>query len=113
MPDLYEQYAEFCESTAIYPDAGERNSLEGMYLALGLAGEAGEVGNNLKKYYRDSMMTKEKWEASQKELGDVLWYLTNLCTYFDTSIPELMVENMRKLQDRQERGVLGGSGDNR
>ena len=109
MPDLYEQYAEFCQSTAIYPDAGTGNVNELMYLALGL-GEAGEVQGKVKKWYRDGKFDPE---AVQKEMGDILWYLTNMCTALNTSLPEIMVTNMRKLQSRKERGVLGGSGDER
>lgn len=111
--DLYEEYAEFCRGTAIYPDAHNFNPQEAMYLGLGLAGEAGEVANNIKKLYRDGFESDLGFVKNKKELGDVLWYFTRLCDFYKTSIPELMVANMRKLQDRKERGVLGGSGDER
>lgn len=108
--DLYEEYAEFCRGTAIYPDALTGNLAEMKYLALGLNDEAGEFAGKIKKWYRDGKFDNA---ATVKEAGDVLWYLTRACDGLGTSIPELMVANMRKLQDRQERGVLGGSGDER
>ena len=45
------------------------------------------------------------------ELGDVLWYLTQICTELDLSLEEVAAENIEKLFDRLERGVIGGEGD--
>lgn len=49
----------------------------------------------------------------RKELGDVLWYVAVLCDYFQTDLDSVAGLNLRKLQDRKDRGVLGGSGDDR
>ena len=48
-----------------------------------------------------------------KELGDVLWYVAQIATELDTDLETVARENLMKLEDRQNRGVLGGSGDNR
>ena len=48
-----------------------------------------------------------------KELGDVAFYLTALANYFGSDLTEVLNTNMNKLNDREERGVLQGSGDNR
>lgn len=47
------------------------------------------------------------------ELGDVLWYTAALATEFGLDLREIAEANLAKLEDRQRRGVIGGSGDNR
>ena len=49
----------------------------------------------------------------EKELGDVLWYVANLCSDLEISMEEVAIKNIEKLQDRKERNVIHGSGDNR
>lgn len=78
---------------------------------LGLIGESGEIAEKIKKLLRDN--TKVEAQDIIKELGDVAFYLTALANYFGSSLDEVLKLNMIKLNDRQERGVLSGSGDNR
>tara|TARA_B110000908_G_scaffold46195_1_gene56252 strand:- start:4227 stop:4550 length:324 start_codon:yes stop_codon:yes gene_type:complete len=78
---------------------------------LGLIGESGEIAEKIKKLLRDN--TKVEAQDIIKELGDVAFYLTALANYFGSSLDEVLDLNMIKLNDRQERGVLAGSGDNR
>ncbi len=78
---------------------------------LGLVGEAGEVAEKIKKLIRDSNRFSN--EDIAKELGDVVFYATALANYFESSLEEVIELNVDKLDDRQRRGVLGGSGDNR
>jgi NTP pyrophosphatase (non-canonical NTP hydrolase) len=86
-----------------------------VYCALGLAGEAGEVANKIKKVYRDEdgEFSLEKEEELAKELGDVLWYVAALANELGFSLAWVAEENLNKLKSRQERGVIGGSGDER
>ena len=85
------------------------------YFGLGLSDEAGEVAGKIKKLYRDSqgIITPELRQAIKLELGDVLWYLTNICTEFQLPLSDVMDANIAKLFDRQERGMIQGNGDNR
>jgi NTP pyrophosphatase (non-canonical NTP hydrolase) len=85
------------------------------YATLGLTGEAGEVANKVKKIYRDNdgELTEEKREELKGELGGVLWYVTALAQELDLTLEELFQYNYDQITDRQERGVLHGSGDNR
>ena len=78
---------------------------------LGLVGEAGEVSEKVKKLFRDK--SKFTDEEVLKELGDVLFYTTALANIFGGSLRKVMEMNMAKLADREQRGVLKGSGDNR
>jgi NTP pyrophosphatase (non-canonical NTP hydrolase) len=55
----------------------------------------------------------ERREALARELGDVLWYLSQLATEADLDLEEIAEDNLEKLLSRQERGVLRGSGDDR
>lgn len=99
--------------TAIYPDQGEIGGLA--YAVLGLGGEAGEIANKVKKIIRDrgGVITSEDKNDLLKEAGDVLWYLARLVDELGGSLDEVADSNLRKLLDRQRRGVLTGSGDTR
>jgi NTP pyrophosphatase (non-canonical NTP hydrolase) len=98
-------------STAVYPNQGANFA----YPALGLAGEAGEVADKLKKVIRDNdgVLTDPVRDAVAKELGDVLWYVSVLAKELDYDLESIAKANVEKLLSRQQRGVLTGSGDNR
>ncbi len=101
--------------TAHYPKMGN----DFHYPVLGLLAEAGEVADKLKKHIRDdgislpSELNDSQKKELGKELGDVLWYLTQLATEFGLTLDEIALMNIDKLYSRMERGKLGGSGDNR
>ena len=78
--------------------------------ALGLAGEAGEVAEKVKKLYRDSQFSKED---VIKELGDVLFYVTALANHLGSDLQSVANANIKKLHDRKDRNKIKGSGDNR
>lgn len=86
-----------------------------MEKVLGLAGEAGEVTDKIKKIIRDQngQLTKEDHTAIAKELGDTLWYLTTIARYLDIPLDDIATTNINKLQSRLERHKISGSGDNR
>ena len=77
---------------------------------LGLVGEAGEVAEKIKKYFRDEDYSKED---IVKELGDVLFYVTALTNHIGSDLETVMRSNITKLQDRKKRNKIQGSGDNR
>lgn len=70
--------------------------------ALGLAGEAGEVAELVKKgvFHRHSI-DRAKLE---KELGDVLWYASALCTALGLDLGDIMQINIEKLKVRYPNG---------
>ena len=88
------------------------------YLTLGLAGEAAEVANKVKKIIRGDYdnnpeeMNKVK-SAISKECGDVLWYLAVLVDELGVEFNEVAQSNLDKLAARKDSGTLKGSGDDR
>lgn len=101
----FSSYQKRAKSTAIYPEAYKL-----VYPALGLAGEAGEVAEKIKKSIRDGNLDVE---GLKKELGDVLWYIAAIANDIEFDLNEIAQMNLDKLESRKNRGVLGGSGDNR
>ncbi len=86
-----------------------------VYPTLGLINEAGEVAGKIKKLFRDKggVISAEDRQALKQELGDVLWYLTQICTELGLSLDEVASANIEKLFSRLERGQIHGDGDNR
>ena len=86
-----------------------------VYPTLGLTNEAGEVAGKVKKIFRDKggVITDEDREALKGELGDVLWYLTQICTDLGLTLEEVAQANIDKLFSRLERNQIRGDGDNR
>ena len=74
----FKTYQKKSRETARYPNLGSNI----VYPTLGLVGEAGEVAEKVKKVLRDKngFFDEESKNAIKKELGDVLWYISNLCT---------------------------------
>jgi len=107
----FQEYQDEARKTAIYPNK-DNNFI---YPTLGLAGEAGEVAEKIKKVIRDGngIVSEEKKEEITKELGDVLWYVANLSKELGISLETVAERNIEKLKSRQDRNQLQGSGDNR
>lgn len=86
-----------------------------VYPILGAAGEIGELCNKAKKIARDNggKMDLEAVEDGVAELGDIGWYFAAIATELRVKLSEVAKKNLAKLASRKERGVLGGSGDNR
>lgn len=85
------------------------------YYALGVAGEAGEVAEKVKKFLRDDNgeLTEERRAAIKKELGDVMWYVAVLADKLGYSLEEVAQANIDKLSKRYDEGKLTGDGDDR
>ncbi|KKU70419.1 MAG: hypothetical protein UX94_C0006G0014 [Parcubacteria group bacterium GW2011_GWA2_47_21] len=86
-----------------------------LYPVLGLAGESGELLNKVKKIFRDKAgkIDAETKESVISELGDVLWYVAQIATEFETPLADVAKCNLEKLKSRAHRGKIGGEGDKR
>mgnify|MGYP003626805125 FL=1 len=100
-----EEYQKIAADTAVY---SSKHAV--IYPALGLAAEAGEVANKVKKILRDGDFDRK---AIADEIGDCLWYIAALCRDLNVSMNDVARANLTKLEDRKKRGVISGSGDNR
>ena len=107
----FKTYQKKARKTALYPNLGSN----AVYPTLGLVGEAGEVAEKVKKVIRDKngIFDDESKNGIMKELGDVLWYLSNLCTEFNFNLDEVALKNIEKLKSRKIKGTISGSGDDR
>jgi NTP pyrophosphatase (non-canonical NTP hydrolase) len=86
-----------------------------LHWVLGINGESGEIAEKVKKIIRDKNgeVSDEDKKELAKEIGDVLWYLAVFADQLGMSLDDIARQNLDKLQSRKQRGVLGGSGDNR
>jgi NTP pyrophosphatase (non-canonical NTP hydrolase) len=73
-----------------------------VWTASGLAGEAGEVIDSVKKmvFHEHGIDIIEL----QKELGDVLWYVAAICSVVGLHLDDVMGLNIAKLNKRYPNG---------
>ncbi len=125
MPELKE-YARMTQKAAIYRDEVDdlvaeasdesiAKMLKIFYATTGLAGEAGEVANKVKKILRDcsGVVSEEMKTKLLGELGGVAWYLVALAEELGFTIEEVLEYNYEQIRSRQARGALTGDGDDR
>lgn len=108
----FDDYQQKALTTVLRTDS---DFLDLLHFILGVNGEAGEIAEKIKKIIRDkngNVSAEDKVELA-KEIGDVLWYLAVLASQLGVSLDKVAEQNIEKLQSRQQRGKLGGSGDNR
>ncbi len=103
-------YQEGIKQFAVYPGSGTGQFPEVNYLLLGLVSEAGELAGKWKKLIRDGTFDQDAFLA---EIGDVLWYTTQLCSSAGIKIEDLATLNYEKLAKRKQTNTLKGSGDKR
>jgi NTP pyrophosphatase (non-canonical NTP hydrolase) len=107
----FNEYQKESRKTAEYSDQGNNY----LYPLLGLAGESGEVVEKFKKMIRnnDGVMTDEIKDSIKKELGDLLWYVAQICTEIGIELDDVASTNIEKLLSRSKRGVINSEGDDR
>lgn len=102
------EYQDFTHETAVYP------SKYGLvYPSLGLAGEAGEAVEKVKKALRKGGLDHLDRDGFASELGDVLYYVARCAWDAGFTLDEIAKLNQDKLLDRKARDVIRGEGDNR
>lgn len=105
------EYQDQASETNIYPV-----TTDGLYAqVMGLCSEAGEVAGKMKKVIRDKhgFISGDMDDMLMSEIGDVLWYVSQLSFALGFRLSEVAEYNLTKLADRAERGEIGGSGDDR
>lgn len=118
----FNEYQKKAHETASYPEGTIVDTKEDLqhyvsyiYPALGLAEEAGEVAGKFAKAVRDNqgVLDGEQRLQIEKELGDVLWFVAELCTVLNVDMGSIAQINLDKLASRKVRGVIHGNGDDR
>jgi NTP pyrophosphatase (non-canonical NTP hydrolase) len=123
----FQEYQEKAKSTAIYPElyrkiypvlglAGEVNELTEKLIIMSLINVAvGKITERTKKAIRDKngKFNEEMLILIQKELGDILWYISAIATDLDLELQDIALGNLGKLAKRKEENKLQGDGDNR
>ena len=101
--DYQKQAAEF----AIYESP--------LYPVLALAEEVGELTTFFAKQARGDFkeMDFQMKKLLRKEIGDALWMLAAIATDQGWNLGQIAEENIDKLQDRKDRGLIKGEGDAR
>ncbi len=107
----FNKYQKLSKQTAFYP----KEIKPFLYLTLGLAGESGEVVEKIKHVIRDKkgIFNKKEKKEIANELGDILWYMTQLAAELDYSLEDIAKMNIEKLFSRKKRKKLAGRGDSR
>ena len=98
---------EALRTAALSPDLTLRRAV----LGLGIAGEAGEVADLIKKEVGHGHETDH--DKIAKEIGDVLWYVATLADAYGFSLSEVANININKLKARYPDGFSSASSINR
>ena len=112
----FSEYQKLTAKTALYKKVPVLKKIgTNIYPVLGLAGEAGEVAEKVKKMLRNDngIITTEFKNDLTKELGDVLWYVSQTASEFKIDLDKIASGNIEKLLSRKKRGALHSQGDNR
>ncbi len=104
--DTFDAYQQAARKTAFCPPEHKIT-----YPAVGLAGEAGELANKVKKLLRGDTNRDELLDGIKAEMGDILWYLSALADDIGVSLSDVAGDNIAKLASRYERDTLRGAGD--
>ena len=94
------------------------------YMLMGFVGEVGELFGKIAKGIRkektefyNNMLTdgfnEEEVHDIKSELGDCAWFIAGIAKTLGWTLEEVCSENLAKLSDRKNRGVIDGNGDNR
>lgn len=115
-PLTFDQYDRACAEQSTYPEANTRSPGELLYAVLALAGEAGELANELKKAIaRDKFgklaLTPSRLEALREELGDVLWYASRVAYALGVTTEQAARKNTAKIDSRYRLAAAAGDPD--
>lgn len=80
---------------------------------MGLLEEAGEVAAIFKRLLRGDYGPDVAATKLHKELGDILWYVSQIAGDNDWTLEDIANTNIDKLESRKLRNTIMGEGDNR
>src|SRR5210317_103935 len=75
--------------------------------AVGMSAEAGEFTEIIKKIvFQGKPVNEENLFHLKRELGDIMWYVSQACIGLDISIEEVIQMNFEKLSARYPEGAF-------
>lgn len=75
--------------------------------AIGISAEGGEFTEIVKKVaFQGKDLSADAKLHMIKELGDVMWYITQACIALDVSLDHILTQNMIKLLSRYPEGTF-------
>ena len=107
---LLSEYQEFTPQTFIVKEYPISSQIA--YLYSGLAAEAGEVVGNYAKFVRGDFDKTELRNRTYKELGDVMYFVSQIANTFNINLEDILVENKFKLSERMKANKIKGDGEN-
>ena len=94
------EYQSDAEATDQVPHNDGQGQESIMVPLLGLAGETGSLLSEFKKYLRQGDIYKPFEQQVTEELGDILWYVSNIASKMGLDMEEIARLNLAKLDDR-------------
>ena len=94
----FDSYQKDALRTDRVPERGDVASL--IVPMLGLAGETGQLLSEYKKHLRDGEAHRLFKGRVSEELGDLLWYVSNVASKFDLSLSDIAATNLVKVKHR-------------
>lgn len=89
------EYQKLAPRTLSYLSSQEENDL---HMVLGMFTEVAEIADVFKKSL--AYDKKIDWVNVKEEIGDVMWYIANLCELHEWSLEEILQTNIDKLKAR-------------
>lgn len=83
------------------------------YVPLAIVGEAGEIAELFKKFYHhrvEVFKDGDFYQSLRKELGDLLWGLSNAASFYGFRLDDIARDNLEKLEQRYPHGFVRGGG---
>lgn len=108
--NILDLYQDFTPTTWITQD--DFNADLG-HATHGLFSEAGEVAGAYQKFYRGDYDEEELKNRLSKELGGLMYYISQVCNIEGLRLANILVENRDILIDRMNRNMIRGDGDER
>ena len=117
----FEKYAAFVNEVTSFPSKNDDefirriNALQEqgvpisrlLTAAVGITAEGGEFTEIVKKVaFQGKELTNDSKLHMVKELGDVMWYITQACIALNISLDHILAQNMVKLLSRYPDGAF-------
>ena len=107
------EYQSDAAATDQVPDNDENKLQSIMVPLLGLAGETGSLLTEFKKYMRQGDIYRPFEQQVAEELGDILWYVSNIASKMGLDLEEVARLNLSKLDDRYRAELEDHAGQRR